>query len=52
MVAEAKDCHKTWDCTTTDNCWDDCKSRYGGIGRCDDITIPFVPRQCFCSYKC
>ncbi|CAI0395905.1 unnamed protein product [Linum tenue] len=52
MVAEAKHCLKTWTCNTTDICWDDCKSRYGGKGLCDLIPTPFVPKQCLCSYEC
>ncbi|CAL1362817.1 unnamed protein product [Linum trigynum] len=52
MVAEAKHCLKTWNCNTTDICWDDCKSRYGGKGLCDLIPTPFVPKQCLCSYEC
>ncbi|CAI0423643.1 unnamed protein product [Linum tenue] len=52
MVAGAKHCHKTWDCTTLDACWDDCKSRYGGRGLCDAIPPPVSPKQCFCYYEC
>ncbi|CAI0449127.1 unnamed protein product [Linum tenue] len=52
IVAEAKDCGATWDCTTEERCWDDCRSRYDGKGHCDYRTHPFAPRQCNCSYKC
>lgn len=51
-MAEAKDCHKVWNCKGEDNCWEDCKNRYHGKGMCDLYTAPGVPKQCFCAYKC
>ncbi|KAJ4719591.1 Low-molecular-weight cysteine-rich [Melia azedarach] len=51
-MAEAKDCHKVWNCKGDQRCWDDCKSRYSGKGLCDLYTAPPVPKQCFCAYKC
>ncbi|CAI0459892.1 unnamed protein product [Linum tenue] len=52
MAAEAKYCHKTWDCSTFDHCLDDCKSRYGGRGHCRTMHAPFIPKQCFCYHEC
>ncbi|GMN25314.1 hypothetical protein TIFTF001_000880 [Ficus carica] len=51
-VVEAKDCHTTWNCKGDRRCWEDCKNRYKGNGMCDLYTGPFVPKQCFCAYKC
>ncbi|CAL1358907.1 unnamed protein product [Linum trigynum] len=53
MTVEAKDCSALWDCSRGgDQCFNECKSRYGGQGLCDLGTAPGVPRQCFCAYKC
>lgn len=29
-MAEAKDCHKAWNCKGEQPCWEDCKNRYNG----------------------
>ncbi|KAK6288782.1 hypothetical protein POUND7_000323 [Theobroma cacao] len=50
--AEAKDCHKVWNCKGENRCWEDCRNRYNGMGLCDLYTAPSVPKQCFCAYKC
>ncbi|KAK7849909.1 putative defensin-like protein 184 [Quercus suber] len=52
QMAEAKDCHKVWNCKGDNHCWEDCKNRYSGKGMCDLYTAPGVPKQCFCAYKC
>ncbi|CAL1358910.1 unnamed protein product [Linum trigynum] len=53
MTVEAKHCSALWDCSGGDDqCWNECKSRYGGQGLCDLGTAPGVPRQCFCAYEC
>ncbi|KAK3200532.1 hypothetical protein Dsin_023947 [Dipteronia sinensis] len=51
-IAEAKDCHKVWNCKGDNRCWEDCKNHYNGKGLCDLYTAPSVPKQCFCAYKC
>ncbi|KAL5768336.1 hypothetical protein ACOSP7_014894 [Xanthoceras sorbifolium] len=52
IIAEAKDCHKVWNCKGDNRCWEDCKNHYKGKGLCDLYTAPPVPKQCFCAYKC
>ncbi|XP_057498616.1 putative defensin-like protein 184 [Actinidia eriantha] len=52
LMADAKDCHKTWTCKGEDRCFNDCKNQFNGKGLCDLGTAPFVPRQCFCAYQC
>ncbi|KAK4799902.1 hypothetical protein SAY86_025267 [Trapa natans] len=51
-LAEAKACHKVWNCRGYDRCRQDCQSRFGGRGDCDLYTAPPVPKQCFCAYRC
>ncbi|OWM81997.1 putative defensin-like protein 184 [Punica granatum] len=50
--AEAKDCHKVWNCRGYDRCREDCQNRFAGRGACDLYTAPPVPKQCFCAYHC
>ncbi|XP_050220634.1 putative defensin-like protein 184 [Mercurialis annua] len=52
MRAKARDCHKVWKCKGNNRCWDDCKTKFNGMGQCDLYTAPPVPKQCFCAYKC
>ncbi|GKV40406.1 hypothetical protein SLEP1_g48058 [Rubroshorea leprosula] len=48
----AKDCHTAWNCKGEDRCRYDCNQKYHGNGACDLSAVPFVPKQCFCAYKC
>ncbi|GMP40672.1 hypothetical protein CsSME_00011024 [Camellia sinensis var. sinensis] len=52
VKVKAKKCDAGWQCKGEDRCRKDCETRYNGIGRCDDITAPLVPKQCYCVYNC
>ncbi|XP_022932575.1 putative defensin-like protein 184 isoform X1 [Cucurbita moschata] len=51
-AAEARNCHRVWNCKGDIRCWEDCKNEHNGKGLCDLYTAPSVPKQCFCAYKC
>ncbi|XVF31211.1 hypothetical protein REPUB_Repub16aG0126200 [Reevesia pubescens] len=51
-MAEAKECHKAWNCNGYGVCKEKCRNKYNGVGMCDGYTEPSVPEQCLCIYQC